>query len=98
MRELSKDPWLVISQRNSDWALAHGRSLPIGRSGHIMAIVNVTPDSFSDGGRHDDAERGFRHALACLADGAAILDIGGESTRPVLPPSRLPRSRIAFCR
>lgn len=82
MRELSKDPWLVTSPRNSVWALAHGRSLAIGDIGHIMAIVNVTPDSFSDGGRHDDAERGFRHALDCVADGAVILDIGGESTRP----------------
>jgi dihydropteroate synthase len=82
LRELSKDLWLVTSPRNSDWALAHGRSLPIGETGHLMAIVNVTPDSFSDGGRHDDTERGLRHALDCLAAGAVILDIGGESTRP----------------
>ena len=47
-----------------------------------MAIVNVTPDSFSDGGRHDSVDRALAHALSCVDDGAAILDIGGESTRP----------------
>ena len=48
----------------------------------LMGIVNVTPDSFSDGGRHDDAERAIRHGLALVREGADILDIGGESTRP----------------
>ncbi|MFB9910736.1 dihydropteroate synthase [Rhizobium paknamense] len=53
-----------------------------------MAIVNVTPDSFSDGGRHDTLETAFRHCLSCLEEGADILDIGGESTRPgALPVS-----------
>ena len=48
----------------------------------IMGIVNVTPDSFSDGGRHDGASAAIAHALQLAAEGADILDIGGESTRP----------------
>lgn len=64
------------------WSLAHGRSLLLGPQGLIMAIVNVTPDSFSDGGRHDTTERAIEHARRCIAAGARILDIGGESTRP----------------
>ena len=48
----------------------------------VMGIVNVTPDSFSDGGRHADAAAACRHCEALLAEGADILDIGGESTRP----------------
>ncbi len=48
----------------------------------VMGIVNVTPDSFSDGGRHDDAARALAHCERLLAEGADILDIGGESTRP----------------
>ncbi|NBB14758.1 dihydropteroate synthase [Caulobacter sp. SLTY] len=47
-----------------------------------MGIVNVTPDSFSDGGRHDRPDAAVAHGLALLADGADLLDIGGESTRP----------------
>ena len=72
----------VTSQRNRTWQLTGGRSLEMGAVGHLMAIVNVTPDSFSDGGRHADTEAAFRHAMTCLAQGATILDIGGESTRP----------------
>ncbi|MDD2728758.1 dihydropteroate synthase [Malikia sp.] len=52
----------------------------------VMGIVNVTPDSFSDGGRHDDPVRALAHAEQLLKDGATILDIGGESTRPGAPP------------
>ncbi|MBO0333429.1 dihydropteroate synthase [Sneathiella sp. CAU 1612] len=48
----------------------------------IMGIVNVTPDSFSDGGRHDNTNTAIAHARQLAADGADILDIGGESTRP----------------
>ncbi|MDT8279481.1 MAG: dihydropteroate synthase [Erythrobacter sp.] len=48
----------------------------------IMGILNVTPDSFSDGGAHDDAQAGRARAAAMLEAGAAIIDIGGESTRP----------------
>jgi dihydropteroate synthase len=48
----------------------------------VMGILNVTPDSFSDGGKHDSADAGRAHAAAMLEAGAAIIDIGGESTRP----------------
>jgi dihydropteroate synthase len=48
----------------------------------VMGILNVTPDSFSDGGAHSDPEAGRAHAAAMLEAGAAIIDIGGESTRP----------------
>ncbi|NKN36573.1 dihydropteroate synthase [Agrobacterium sp. a22-2] len=51
-----------------------------------MAIVNVTPDSFSDGGAHASVEQAVDHARLCLAEGADILDIGGESTRPGASP------------
>jgi dihydropteroate synthase len=49
---------------------------------HVMGILNVTPDSFSDGGLHFDPEAAVAHARAMAAEGATILDIGGESTRP----------------
>lgn len=48
----------------------------------VMGVVNVTDDSFSDGGRYLDPARAVEHALALVADGAAIIDVGGESTRP----------------
>ena len=51
-----------------------------------MGILNVTPDSFSDGGRYVDRERALDHARAMMADGAAIIDVGGESTRPRAAP------------
>ncbi|MFT3779806.1 MAG: dihydropteroate synthase [Ottowia sp.] len=51
----------------------------------VMGIVNVTPDSFSDGGRHADAASALRHCEQLLREGADILDIGGESTRPGSP-------------
>ena len=51
----------------------------------VMGIVNVTPDSFSDGGRHADTTAALKHAQRLVEDGADILDIGGESTRPGAP-------------
>ena len=50
--------------------------------GRIMGVLNVTPDSFSDGGRFDTFERAVEHGLKLVSDGAEILDVGGESTRP----------------
>jgi dihydropteroate synthase len=52
----------------------------------VMGIVNVTPDSFSDGGHHASADAARRHCDQLVAEGAEILDIGGESTRPGAPP------------
>ncbi|WP_037068457.1 dihydropteroate synthase [Allorhizobium undicola] len=69
-----------------EWQLARGKTIALGGRARIMAIVNVTPDSFSDGGLHDTLEGAFQHCLACLAEGADILDIGGESTRPGAAP------------
>lgn len=51
----------------------------------VMAIINVTPDSFSDGGQHDSTSSALRHCEQVLKEGAHILDIGGESTRPGSP-------------
>src|SRR5271169_752161 len=58
------------------------RSLELGKRTLIMGIVNVTPDSFSDGGQFLDREKAVAHAERLLEEGADILDIGGESTRP----------------
>lgn len=49
---------------------------------YVMGIVNVTPDSFSDGGKFSSTDLAVAHALTLIAEGADILDIGGESTRP----------------
>jgi dihydropteroate synthase len=51
-----------------------------------MGILNVTPDSFSDGGRFVDADKAVKHAIAMVKDGADIIDVGGESTRPGAAP------------
>src|SRR5579871_2422643 len=61
--------------------LPHGKSLVLDRP-LLMGIVNVTPDSFSDGGLFAAPEIAVEHGLRLAAEGAAILDIGGESTRP----------------
>lgn len=56
----------------------------------VMGIVNVTPDSFSDGGQYASTDRAVEHALTLVNEGADILDIGGESTRPGAVPVSLP--------
>jgi dihydropteroate synthase len=58
------------------------RVLPTARRCLVMGVVNVTPDSFSDGGRYLDPEAAVAHGLALVAEGADLLDVGGESTRP----------------
>ena len=58
------------------------RTLELGRRTLIMGIVNVTPDSFSDGGLYIDAAKAVAHAERLLDEGATIIDVGGESTRP----------------
>lgn len=63
------------------WSLGT-RTLELGKRTLIMGIVNVTPDSFSDGGLYLDSDKALDHALQLLDEGADIIDVGGESTRP----------------
>ncbi|UWF59766.1 dihydropteroate synthase [Brucella sp. 2716] len=65
-----------------EWQLAHERSLHLGKTAIIMGVLNVTPDSFSDGGRYNDLDRAIAAAETMLEEGATIVDVGGESTRP----------------
>jgi len=58
------------------------KKLIIGEKPLVMGVLNVTPDSFSDGGRFDDIDKAVQHALLMASQGADIIDIGGESTRP----------------
>ncbi|MDK8194557.1 dihydropteroate synthase [Paenibacillus sp. UMB7766-LJ446] len=69
----------VIYERNYAWGPAE---LKLGTRTLIMGILNVTPDSFSDGGRYTNVERAVTHAIQMMEDGADLIDIGGESTRP----------------
>lgn len=64
------------------WRLAHGRDLVLGPDAIIMGILNVTPDSFSDGGAFVSLDSALRQADTLIGEGAHIIDIGGESTRP----------------
>jgi dihydropteroate synthase len=65
-----------------------GKQLDLG-SPQVMGILNLTPDSFSDGGRYLDPELASSHALRMVEEGAAIIDVGGESTRPGAQPVSL---------
>jgi dihydropteroate synthase len=60
----------------------NGHILDLGRRTHVMGVLNVTPDSFSDGGHYFETERAVAHGIQMDRDGADIIDIGGESTRP----------------
>lgn len=70
------------------WAMPLARNgiLKVGEKPLIMGIVNVTPDSFSDGGKYYDVDKAVEHGKKLAAEGADILDIGGESTRPGAKP------------
>ena len=65
-----------------EWRLAHGRSLTLGATAQIMGVLNVTPDSFSDGGDFVSPDQAVARALEMVEHGATIIDVGGESTRP----------------
>ena len=67
-------PWFTLS-----WS---GYTLELSRRTHVMGVINVTPDSFSDGGQFFEKERAIEQALQLAGDGADLIDIGGESTRP----------------
>ncbi len=64
------------------WKLAHGKSLELGPVARLMGILNVTPDSFSDGGKFETVENAIDRAAVMIEQGAHIIDVGGESTKP----------------
>lgn len=64
----------------------NGRNLELSAQAQVMGILNVTPDSFSDGGKFDSPDSALAHARQMISQGAAIIDIGGESTRPGATP------------
>ena len=61
-------------------------TLDYGKKSLIMGILNVTPDSFSDGGKFNKIDQAIKHATEMVENGADIIDIGGESTRPGYTP------------
>ena len=72
------------------------RTIELGKRTLIMGVVNVTPDSFSDGGKYFDRDQAIAHAIQLLAEGADIIDVGGESTRPgvrVLAAHEVPNTK-----
>ena len=70
----------------ADLPLANGDVIRLSERVHIMGILNVTPDSFSDGGRFFDVEDALKQGIALAEEGADVIDIGGESTRPGAEP------------
>jgi dihydropteroate synthase len=74
-----------VNSRASRWKLSR-RTIEFSDRPLLMGIVNVTPDSFSDGGRFFDPGAAVGHALQLIVDGADLIDIGGESTRPYSEP------------
>jgi len=77
---------LAISERKQYAIKLRGKTLELGRRPLIMGILNVTTDSFSDGGRFADYDRALARAFELISAGADILDVGGESTRPGSDP------------
>ena len=72
--------------QHSRLSLPRGRELTFGAAPLVIGILNVTPDSFSDGGVHFDHTKAVHAAMQMEADGAAVIDVGGESTRPGAEP------------
>lgn len=72
---------LSLTQGFSDETCSRGSTLDLSHP-HVMGILNVTPDSFSDGGTHNTLVEAVKHANLMINAGATIIDIGGESTRP----------------
>ena len=66
--------------------ICRGKTLTLGTNTHVMGILNVTPDSFSDGGNYLDVQQAIAHAETMVAEGATLIDIGGESSRPGASP------------
>lgn len=72
--------------RKRQWHIASDQTVELGPRGHLMGVVNVTPDSFSDGGQFADPRAAAGQALKMVNDGALIVDIGAESTKPNAKP------------
>lgn len=84
MKKLSAEIKEILSnieKREFQWQIK-GRELTLGRKTLIMGILNVTPDSFSDGGLYSSRDRALSRAMEMIEEGADIIDVGGESTRP----------------
>ena len=77
---------MAVCERKLYTVKLRGKVLELGRRTLIMGVLNVTPDSFSDGGRFADYERALARAFELISAGADILDVGGESTRPGSAP------------
>src|SRR2546425_8116966 len=82
-----------MSRRKQFRLKLRSRTLELGERTLVMGVLNVTPDSFSDGGKFLDTERAIEHALAMARAGADLLDIGGESTRPGSTGTPAPEER-----
>lgn len=85
VREDARQQWANLHKIHAPLQLG-ARTIRLDQP-QVMGILNVTPDSFADGGAHDEVEAGRAHAAAMLEAGAAIIDIGGESTRPGASPT-----------
>jgi dihydropteroate synthase len=79
LTRMARMPFALRTRR--DWKL-RTRALPLGKRTVVMGVLNTTPDSFSDGGSFDSPAAAIEHGLRMFEDGADIVDIGGESTRP----------------
>ncbi|QJC50238.1 dihydropteroate synthase [Paenibacillus albicereus] len=79
-RQLEHD----VPERSYEWT--DGTRLSVGRRTLVMGILNATPDSFSDGGRHHEGDAALEHARLMREQGADLIDVGGESTRPGFTP------------
>src|SRR5205085_9756171 len=76
----------IVHHSSFEFRLPRDRKLTIDRPPGVMGVLNVTPDSFSDGGVHFDHAKAVHAALQMEEDGAVVIDIGGESTRPGAEP------------
>ena len=77
-----RGPFLMYSRKRYDVQLPGGRTMVLGERTIVMGILNITPDSFADGGVHYNVDRAVEAGLRMVSEGADMLDIGGESTRP----------------
>jgi dihydropteroate synthase len=93
LQQVAEELEELLSQREALFArnelVCGNHTLPLGTRTLVMGILNVTPDSFSDGGRYVDVEKAIAHARELVEAGADIIDIGGESTRPGAEPVEL---------